>query len=78
MTEVIVFSAAWCSNCQPFKKALEQQGIKFESVDVDEQEERVASLSIRGLPTTLILEDGVEIKRIAGNKVKEVVEAIGQ
>jgi len=76
MKEVIVFSAQWCGQCQPFKKALEQQGVSFENIDVDEQEEKVAKLGIRGLPTTLILENGVEIKRISGNKVKEVLEAI--
>ena len=78
MKEVVVFSASWCGQCGPFKKALEQQGVMFENVDVDEQEDKVAEIGIRGLPTTIILEDGVEVKRISGNKVKEVMEALGE
>jgi thioredoxin 2 len=76
MKEVIVFSAQWCGQCQPFKKALEQQGVSFENVDADEHQKKMIQLGVRSLPTTLVMEDGVEVARITGNKPQEVKKAL--
>lgn len=76
MKEVVVFSASWCGQCQPFKKALEQQGISFENVDADEHQKKMMEIGVRSLPTTLVMESGIEVARIVGNKPQEVKKAL--
>lgn len=73
MKEVIVFGATWCGACKALKATLSQRDFKFEYVDADENMEALGEKGIRSLPTTLILEDGVEVKRVVGNKPKEII-----
>lgn len=76
MFEVEVYSAEWCPQCDPFKKALEARGVEFKVVDVDTFQEKAQEKGIRGLPVSIIYKDGVEVSRIVGNKPNEVVAAI--
>lgn len=73
MKEIIVFGASWCSGCSSLKATLSQRDFKFEYVDADEHMDMLGEKGIRSLPTTLILEGGVEIKRVVGNKPQEII-----
>lgn len=74
MKEFLLFSAAWCANCKPAKKALDAISIPYQWVDIDDPEKMqlTAFYGIRGIPTMLVLEDGKEIARLNGNIAERV------
>lgn len=73
-----VVSAGFCKNCGPYKEALKQEGIEFESVDADDDSniEFLTKNAVRSLPTSLVFEDGKLIGRVVGNKVNELKEIL--
>lgn len=70
------YGASWCTACKFVKPIVESlENITVEIVDVEQQMDRAAKLGIRNLPTLILLEDGVEVKRLSGNKTKkEIIE----
>lgn len=78
MKKALVVSAEWCSQCGPYKKALENAGIEFETQDADdpENEALLNILGVRGLPTTIIFDGEIEVGRVVGNNVKKVQELL--
>lgn len=69
MNQLILFTAKWCANCVALKVGLEEEGITYNTVDVDtpEGEELARKNGIRGLPTVLVINDeGEEFRRIVG------------
>lgn len=71
---VKVVSAEWCSQCKPYKRQLEEQGIEFTSLDADDEvnQELLKFVGVRSLPTTLIFKDGEVCNTVVGNKVQEL------
>lgn len=71
---VKVVSAEWCSQCKPYKRQLEEQGIEFTSLDADDEvnQELLQRLGVRSLPTTLIFKDAEVCNTVVGNKVQEL------
>lgn len=70
MKKIVVVGAEWCANCKVLKNSLTNAGIEFTYLDFDdeENEEFVASNSIRSLPTSFIFENDVVVKTINGAK----------
>ena len=71
----LVFSAPWCAACTALKGSLKEAGIPFNEVDVDSDEGRELAIKfgVRGLPTTLFIdEEGNVVKTIVG--IKSTVE----
>ena len=68
MKELIKFSAAWCGPCKMQKKIMDglDLGVTVKEVDIDEDFEFASQFNIRGVPTLVLLEDGVEVKRQSG------------
>lgn len=70
MKKLIKFSTQTCSPCRQIKpifdKVRSSSNIMFEEVDCTENTELAKSLNIRSVPTLVLLEDGVEIKRNVG------------
>lgn len=75
---VKVVSASWCSQCQPYKKELEKQGIEYANLDADEETnmELLSKLGVRSLPTTLVYKDGEIVSTLVGNKVNELKQIL--
>lgn len=78
MKEVLKFSASWCGPCQMLSmtlKGIEDNTVPIQEIDIDEQLDLAAQYNIRSVPTMVMLQDGVEVKRVSGalpaNKVKE-------
>jgi thioredoxin 1 len=44
----------------------EDLGVPVKEIDIDEQSELAQSYQIRGVPTLVLVKDGVEIKRKSG------------
>ena len=51
-----------------------QTEIEIEEVDIEANPEVTAQYRIRGVPTVVLLEDNVEVKRFVGVKSKDEIE----
>ena len=82
--EVIKFYANWCGPCKiyapTFTKVREElEGdIKFTEINVEEDPDNLSGkYKVRGIPHTVILEDGKEIKsqsgRLSEEQLKELI-----
>jgi thioredoxin-like negative regulator of GroEL len=75
MSHVLYFTAEWCNPCQrtkPIAEDLKRDGvIDFVFVDADSEIELVQKFGIKSIPTYILLNDGIEVKRMNGAKTKE-------
>ena len=70
---VIQFSASWCAPCRTLKPVMEKLSDEFKEkmtfylADIDDGAINTASsMSIRGVPTVVILKKGQEVSRKVG------------
>jgi thioredoxin 1 len=71
MKTVIRFTASWCSPCKVYapifeKISSETSGVNFQTVDVDTNDPRIIEFGVRGVPTTVILENNQVVRRQSG------------
>lgn len=76
MKTIYYFTAEWCQPCKrtrPIVEELnkEQTVAGFQIVDVDSAHDLVKTFNISSVPTFVLFEDGVEIKREVGSKTKD-------
>jgi len=70
------FSATWCGPCKVFKPVMKEivgDGYMVEFIDVDERGDLATQFGIRSVPTTVIMENGVEVDRFVGAVPKQQV-----
>tara|TARA_B100001094_G_C17978771_1_gene694142 strand:+ start:267 stop:578 length:312 start_codon:yes stop_codon:yes gene_type:complete len=73
---MVDFWAAWCGPCRTLTPIIEELGKEFSDtavvakVNVDEEPQIAAALSIRAMPTIVFFKDGVEIERLVGMSSK--------
>ena len=70
MKEYLYFSAPWCQPCKMLSPVMEQVGntIPVKKINVDEQSDLAQRYGIRSVPTVVLLENQIEVKRIIGVK----------
>ena len=70
MKEYLYFSAPWCGPCKMLSPVMEQVGntIPVNKINVDEQSDLAQRYGIRSVPTVVLLENQIEVKRIMGVK----------
>lgn len=75
MKKVLRFTASWCSPCKMLSKTLDeiQPEMPFEVVDIDVHPEIAAEYGIRSIPTMIMIDELIEMKRMTGIKTKEQV-----
>ena len=75
MKQILYFSAPYCAPCRTFKPIMEslQSQIPITFIDVDISTQTAQNHNVRSVPTTILLEDGVEIGRLTGIKPKEEI-----
>jgi thiol-disulfide isomerase/thioredoxin len=75
MKHVLYFTADWCAPCQrtkPVADELKRDGlVDFLYIDADTELELLEQFGIKSVPTYVLIEDGVEIKRMNGAKTKD-------
>jgi len=77
---VLRFTASWCQPCKMLAKTLEDidSKIPIEVFDIDERQEVAMQYGIRGVPTLVMLDGDIEVKRFSGMKMKnELAEWLG-
>ena len=82
--KVIKFYATWCGPCKVYGPTFEkvkqelQGDIEFVEVNVEDDPENLSGeFKVRGIPLTVVLEDGEKIKeksgRISEQELKELI-----
>ena len=78
--KVLRFTASWCQPCKMLAKTLEdvETQIPIEVIDIDENGDIAAEYGIRSVPTLIMLDGVIEVKRFSGMKMKnELSEWLG-
>jgi thioredoxin 1 len=71
MKTLFYFSATWCQPCQVLGPIMDQvatMGIPVDKVNVDYETDRTVAANITSVPTVVLAQNGVEIKRFTGAK----------
>jgi thioredoxin-like negative regulator of GroEL len=70
MKRVLRFTASWCGPCKSLAMNLETAnlGLPIEVVDIDIHSEIAQEYGIRSVPTLVMLDENIEIKRLIGSK----------
>lgn len=70
MKQILYFSAKWCTACQITTPIIENvkksHQVQVSTVDIDYDVSLVQKYNIKSIPTTIVLENGNEIKRYVG------------
>jgi len=68
MKKILRFTASWCGPCKMLTKNLESvnTNIPIEVIDIDEKDDLAIEYGVRGVPTLIMLEENVEVKRQVG------------
>lgn len=80
------FRADWCPPCKMMDPILEKMSedpeltnINFFSIDVDNNQELAQKYDVTGIPTFIIMENGIETTRLVGlQRFKEMKETIAK
>jgi thioredoxin 2 len=78
---IIDFWASWCGPCKMYGPEFEKASIQnpqtvFLKINTEEEQQLAGELGIRGIPCTIIFQDGTEIKRQSGAMSAEQVKAL--
>jgi thioredoxin 1 len=77
MKRVLRFSASWCGPCKMLAKTLEEieTNIPIEVIDIDNAQDTAIEYGVRGVPTLVMLDENVEVKRLVGMVQQKTLEA---
>jgi len=70
MKRILRFTASWCAGCKSLAANLAEVDAKYptEVIDIDIHPEIAAEYGVRSVPTLVMLNENIEVKRIIGNK----------
>lgn len=73
MKRVLRFTASWCQPCKVMATTLEEinSGVPVEVVDIDVHSDLAVEYGIRSVPTLVMKDGNIEIKRMTGVKSKQ-------
>lgn len=71
--KILRFTASWCQPCKALAKNLEEAklNIPIEVVDIEVHTELASDYGIRSVPTLILIDENIEVKRITGTKTIE-------
>ena len=78
--KVLRFTASWCQPCKMLAKTLEDVDtqIPIEVIDIDENQGLAMDYGIRGVPTLVMIDGDIEVKRVSGMLMKnQLTEWLG-
>jgi len=70
MKRILRFTASWCGPCQGLAMNLETADLDLpiEVIDIDIHSDVAQEYGIRSVPTLVMLDENIEVKRIVGSK----------
>jgi thioredoxin 1 len=70
MKKILRFTASWCGPCKALAMSLEEAnlGLPIEVIDIDIQSNVAVEYGVRGVPTLVMLDENIEVKRLVGSK----------
>jgi thioredoxin 1 len=70
MKRILRFTASWCGPCKSLASNLEVSNlsIPIEVIDIDVHSEVAQEYGIRSVPTLVMLDENIEVKRLIGSK----------
>ena len=73
MKRILRFTASWCQPCKALAKTLEEvdSGVPIEVVDIDVHSDLAMEYGIRSVPTLVMKDGNIEVKRMVGMKSKQ-------
>ena len=73
MKRILRFTASWCQPCKALAKTLEDinTNIQIEVIDIDVQSDVAMEYGIRSVPTLVMKDGNIEVKRMTGVKTKQ-------
>jgi thioredoxin 1 len=77
MKELLKFSASWCQPCKALAgnlKYVDFGDVTLKEYDIEENTEESTKFAIRGVPTLILMKDGLEIKRKSGVLMADQIE----
>ena len=68
MKRILRFTASWCQPCKALAKQLEEidTNLPIEVIDIDDNHELAMEYGIRSVPTLVMMDENVEVKRRTG------------
>ena len=71
--KILRFTASWCQPCKALAKQLEESnfGLPIEVIDIDVHSELAIEYGIRSVPTLIMVDENIEMKRVIGMKTKQ-------
>jgi thiol-disulfide isomerase/thioredoxin len=75
MKKILRFTASWCGPCKSLAKTLEniETNIPIEVVDIDVHSDIATEYGIRSVPTLVMLDGDIEMKRMTGVQPENVM-----
>ena len=75
MKKILRFTASWCQPCKGLAMTLAniETNIPIEVVDIDIHSEIAAEYGIRSIPTLVMLDGDIEMKRMTGAQPENVM-----
>jgi thioredoxin 1 len=73
MKKVLRFTASWCQPCKAMAKLLDdiETNLPIEVIDIDEQSELAVDYGIRSVPTLVMVDENIEVRRMVGLATKD-------
>jgi len=76
MKTIYYFTADWCQPCRKTRPIVEELNTEqtiahFQIIDVDDNSDLVKTFSVQSVPTFVLFENGIEVKRIIGSQTRE-------